>query len=706
VSLLRQASTAWGRLPREARDTLFLVAVSAWTLAPHLWRKPAWLGLGVVALLAWRVHLAVQSRPLPGRWTIIALLALAAGMTAWREGTLLGKDAGVSMLVVLMALKTLELRARRDAMVVFFLGFFLVLTHFLYSQSLLTALAMGVAVWGLMTALVLAHMPAGRPALRQAGAVALRAAAFGTPVMVALFLLFPRIGPLWGLPSDAVGRTGLSGTLELGGVAEIAADDSIALRVRFDGPAPAPSALYFRGPVLSWFDGRTWMRDAPTGSGRAPWMLMLPPDLETTGPRQRYEMTLEPSRLPLLPLLEGTTGPLGITPADALQAIEMRADLQWQVSPPVSSVIRVQAQAASSFRHGTRAGSYALRELVDLPAGFNPRTMAWAAELRSNPQLTTADARTLANAVLAHIRSAGFLYTFAPGTYGRDAVDEFWLDRRAGFCEHFASAFVVVMRALDVPARIVTGYQGADPTPVDGWWVVRQQYAHAWAEIWQPGEGWLRVDPTAAVAPDRIARSRNLTPPRGLVGQAFADVNPELLRTLRRTWERLDQRWNQWVLGYSRAQQFSLLERLGVQTPSLLDLARALLGLMVAAALAGLAWAAWHRRRRSPWQRTQATVARGLQRLGVPCPPHEGPRAWGQRVREVLGPGAEPLVQALLELERLRYGPQADAGARVPPQWLRRFRHQVEVARGLPRNTPPSPSPSAHTPGAALRSPP
>lgn len=681
MKLLSATHSAWQRLPREARDTLFLVAVSAWTLAPHLWRKPAWLGLGVVALLVWRVHLAVKSKPLPGRWTIVALLALAAALTGWREGTLLGKDAGVSMLVVLMALKTLELRARRDAMVVFFLGFFLVLTHFLYSQSLATALAMAVAVWGLMTALVLAHMPAGRPALRQASAVALRAAAFGTPVMVALFLLFPRIGPLWGLPSDAVGRTGLSGTLELGSVAEIAADDSIALRVRFEGPAPPPSAMYFRGPVLSWFDGRTWTRDAPPGSGRAPWVLMLPPDLEPGGARLRYETILEPSRLPMLPLLEGTTGPLEVKPADALQSVEQRGDLQWQVSPPVSSVISVKSQAWSSFRHGTRAGSFALRELVDLPAGFNPRTMAWAAELRRRPELATADARTLATAVLAHIRSAGFLYTFTPGTYGRDAIDEFWLDRRAGFCEHFASAFVVVMRALDVPARIVTGYQGADPAPVDGWWVVRQQYAHAWAEIWQPGEGWLRVDPTAAVAPERITRSRSLPPPRGFVGQALTNVNPELLLSLRRAWERVDQRWNQWVLGYSKSQQMNLLKGLGVEMPDLTDLSRALVALLVSAALAGAVWAAWDRRRRTPWERTQAFVARRLLRLGIACAPHEGPRSWALRVQQSMGMAGESVAQALLELERLRYGPQADAGGPVPKAWRVQFGQRVEEAR-------------------------
>ena len=423
---------------------------------------------------------------------------------------------------------------------------------------------------------------------------------------------------------------------------------------------------------------------------------MLPPDLEGAGPRLRYEMTLEASRLPLLPLLEGTTAPLEVTPGDAFQAITQRSDLQWQVSPPVSSVVQVQAQAWSGFRHGTRAGSFALRELVDLPPGFNPRTMAWAAELRRNPQLATADARTLANAVLAHVRSAGFLYTFTPGTYGRDAVDEFWLDRRAGFCEHFASAFVMVMRALDVPARIVTGYQGADPTPVDGWWVVRQRHAHAWAEIWQPGEGWLRVDPTAAVAPERIERSRNLAPPRGLVGQALANVNPELLLTLRRAWERVDQRWNQWVLGYTKTQQLDLLKKMGVEMPDLTDLSRALVGLLVAAALAGAIWAAWDRRRRSPWERTQAFVARRLQRLGVPCPPHEGPRAWAQRVRAHLGPAGEALALTLLELERLRYGPQAAAGGTVPRAWRQHFAATARAARQH--------KPSAEDAVAAVRS--
>jgi hypothetical protein len=232
--------------------------------------------------------------------------------------------------------------------------------------------------------------------------------------------------------------------------------------------------------------------------------------------------------------------------------------------------------------------------------------------------------------------------------------------------------------------------------PVDSWWIVRQRHAHAWAEIWQPGEGWLRVDPTAAVAPERIERSRNLAPPRGLVGQAMANINPELLLSLRRAWERVDQRWNQWVLGYSKAQQLDLLKRLGVELPDLTDLSRALVGLLVAAALAGAVWAGWDRRRRSPWEQTQAFVARRLQRMGVPCPPHEGPRAWAHRVRQHLGPAGEALAQALMELERLRYGPQAGDGGKVPRAWQQRFAAAARAAREH--------KPSAGDPAAAVRS--
>lgn len=669
----RASLGAWQLWPRETRDTLFQLLVIGSTVMPHLGHLPLWCGALTALVLAWRAQLALVGGPLPGRWKVIAVLAVAVALTAWTERTLLGKEAGVTLLVVLMALKTLELRARRDAMVVFLLGFFLVLTHCLYSQSLLTALAMAVSTWGLLTALVLANMPVGKPPLWRAARVAARSALLGLPLMAALFLLFPRFGPLWGLPQDSGGRTGLSGTLRLGGLADIANDESIAFRVRFDGPGPPAEALYFRGPVLSRFDGIEW-RPSIFDSQRNP---LHTPDLRTFGAPQRYEMLLEPIRLALLPLLEAT-------PADAASAPQLPgwspwlgSDLQWHTDRLVGERLRLRAEAYTRFSHGQQIGPHELDAMRRLPTGFNPRTLAWARQWRE--QLGEVDARTLALALLAFIRQADFVYTLQPGSYGGDAIDEFWLDRRQGFCEHFATAFVVVMRALDVPARVVTGYQGAEPPDADGFRTVRQSHAHAWAEYWLPGAGWQRADPTAAVAPERVRASRPLPVPVGLMAGAFNTMNPALASQIRRAWELLDNRWNQWVMGYSRSTQFDLLKRLGVRQPDWADLARALVGLLAAAATAGALWAWWDRRRQDPWQRLQRRLIQRLQAVGVPARAHHPPRTLAVLVRQRHGDAGQALALALESLDRQRYAP---GGKRLPDRrWWSGFR---QAAARLP----------------------
>lgn len=673
--------TTLRHLPRDARDTLFVLAVIAWTILPHAAHLAPWcIALAGIILVA-RARLALAGGALPSRWTLAAVLALAVGLTLASESTLLGKEAGVTMLVVLMALKTLELRARRDAMVVFLLGFFIVLTHFLYSQSVLTALAMLVAVWGLLTALALAHMPVGQPSLAAAARVAARAALLGVPVMVALFVLFPRIAPLWGLPQDAGGRTGLSGTLSLGGVAEIANDESIALRVRFSGAVPASESMYFRGPVLADFDGREWRqrRGPPAFADVAESAAQL------LGAPLAYEMTVEPSRLAMLPTLELTPDRPGAAPQlDGFNA-RARPEADWALDRPLAERVRVQAQAWPSHRLGAQASAPRLRADLELPPAASPRTRAWAAELRNRPELRDADAPALVEAVLAHIRSGGYDYTLAPGSYAGDAIDAFWLDRKQGFCEHFAASFVVVMRALDVPARIVTGYQGADPVPVDGWYVVRNSNAHAWAEVWIAGQGWMRVDPTAAVAPDRIRRGEGLPPRAGLVEGALRNVDPALAAGLRALWERMDNRWNQWVLNYSRRQQFDLLELLGVRAPDWRDLGVALGALLSAAALAAAGWALWDRQRQDPWQRLHQRIAERLAQLGVPVARHEPPRTRAARVRATIGPAGEPVARALERLDHLRYGPRAIA--RPDRRWWRQF--DAEATRLHAARIPP-----------------
>jgi transglutaminase-like putative cysteine protease len=462
-----------------------------------------------------------------------------------------------------------------------------------------------------------------------------------------MFVLFPRIGPLWGVPGDAQAKTGLSNTMHMGSVAEFAQDDSISLRVRFDGPPPSPGVLYFRGPVLTRFDGSEW-RVANFDSVDT---LRAPSNLQVRGTPVHYEMTLEPLRLASLPLLEAT----GVAPVLEGYRTLALPDLQWLADRPVIERLRFRAEAWPQFTHGPRTSTLALREDLELPAGYNPRTLAWAAELRRNPAYAQAGPRVLAAALMNHIRTQRYTYTVAPGVYGRDAVDEFWLDRREGFCEHFAAAFVVIMRALNVPARIVTGFQGTDATPVDGYYAVRQSSAHAWAEYWEPGTGWVRADPTAAVAPDRINRGSRLAPKPGLVAGALGNVSPALLASLRDGWEAVNNRWNQWVLNYSRGQQIDVLKSLGVDSPSWEDLALLLIAALSSLALGVAAWAWWDRHRIDPWVRQMERLRAALRRLGLDSAAHEAPRALAARVRSRYGADGDALAALLDVLERQRY---------------------------------------------------
>lgn len=668
-------SHGWSRLPRDMRDSFFLLGVITAVMAPHAGHLPLWATALTGLVLLWRGQIAWRQRPLPSRWWLLAVMAAYASLTWLSYRTLIGRDAGITLLVMLMALKTLELRARRDAFVVFFLGFFLVLAQFLYSQSLLTALGALLSLWGLLAAVVLAQMPTGVPSIAIAARRAASTTALGLPVMVLLFVLFPRIAPLWGVPTEAIGRTGLSNQLEFGAMNEIANDDSIAMRLRFQGPPPPPDQRYFRGPVLTRFDGKTWR--APDARPGQSW-LRGRDELATRGPALNYEMTLEPLRIPVLPLLEMSPGAVGSELALTDLTVIRGAELQWLSPRPITERLRLQTSAHLAWQAGLGRSRFQQAADLELPAGRNPRAIAWARELARQPQFAgLADgprAESLAAALLEHVRTHDFLYTLSPGRYGEtspDVIDEFWLDRRLGFCEHFASAFVVLMRAMGVPARIVTGFQGWDAEPQDGYLVVRNANAHAWAEYWVEGKGWLRSDPTAAVAPNRVTQGLALRPEPGVIGQ----LNPTLWRALRNGWETIDNRWQQLVLNYSRQSQFDLLKRLGFAQPDWTALGQALAGVILALALAATAWIRWSSRPHDAWSRERARIAAVLARAGVAVPAHESPAAWARALRRQLGQKAEPAAQWLEKLERSRYA--ADA---TPPAWAE-FRAAARMLR-------------------------
>ena len=654
-------------LPRDARDTLFLLCVIAWVIAPQMTVLPVWASVLASTLLLWRGWLAFKGLPLPGRWVLAVPLVLAIVGTLYTHRTLLGRDAGVTLIVMLLALKMLELRARRDAMVVFFLGFFTMLSNFFFSQSLFTAAAMLIALLGLLTALVNAHMPVGRPPLSQALRTAGTMALMGAPIMVALFMLFPRMAPLWGMPSDTMaGRSGLSGVMKVGQMAELALDDSVAMRVRFDTPdgaAPPQSALYFRGPVFARFDGVEWLPLAGRTGDFTLARSVTPANLQVQGDPVRYEVTLEPHQRPWLLLLDAAVDKPVIAGMDTF----MTQDLQWLTARPITDILRYKATSYPQFTHGTGIPSAYLRAYTELPAGFNPRTLALAQQMQNDPQITgtappgPAAVQALVNAALARLRTGGYLYTLEPGVYGQHTADEFWFDRKEGFCEHIASAFVVLMRALDIPARIVTGYQGGDRNAVDNAWTVRQSDAHAWAEVWIAPRGWVRVDPTGAVSPGRVGAFQRLRAPQGAFASAMGTViSPGMAQQMRAVWEAVNNGWNQWVLNYTQSRQLDLLKALGFESPSWQDLTMMLGVLTLIGAVGGMGWSLWERSQHDPWLRLLARARQRLARAGLVLPDSLPPRAMAERVQAQFGAPATAVADWLLRLERLHYAPHPE----------------------------------------------
>ena len=560
-------SAAIARREREVRDTLWLLLTMAWVLAPHAAELPLWCSVSIALLIAWRAWLTWTGRRLPNRWIPIALTCLA-GIIVWLQfRTIFGKDAGVAYVTLLLGLKLLEMRARRDIFVVIFLCLFVMLTSLFDSQSMAMAAMLVAGTWMLVTALVSEQFAAHEPPFGVKAGIAARLVLFALPLMGVLFVLFPRIeGPLWGMPSDAyTSKTGLSEVMAPGSFTRLFESRAMAFRVRFDGRVPLPAERYWRGPVLGAFDGRAWT-PLPARTTPADRRIVVDPASAVD-----YVVTLEPSDRPWLFALDVTTA----RPVATALSARLRSDLQMISEAPIHSRVNYGARAYTRYHAGVDEDRVRLQDWLELPPGFDPRTHAFAARMqadedraeeRAGRRLSARErARRMIDGVLTMIRTQDFVYTLEPPALGRDSVDEFLFDTRRGYCEHYASAFVFLMRALDIPARVVTGYQGGEINPVDQMLEVRQRDAHAWAEAWIAGEGWIRVDPTAAVAPERIERGAA----EAFAGAQGLDGDGSWLATLaRRTrfnWDAIGNAWDQWVLAYNGDRQSGLLSGFGIE---------------------------------------------------------------------------------------------------------------------------------------------
>ena len=633
-----------------ATGVLHLLAVLVVVLLPHLPHLPPWLWLALAAAVVWRIAATLRGwQPLPTLWRGGLTLAACAGVFA-SYGRVNGLNAGVALLSVMAALKLTELRTRRDVRVLIALMYFILVTHFLYSQELWMAAYLLVCAW-LITAVLIESSHGGdlppRRSLRLSATLMLQA----LPLMAVIFVLFPRIpGPLWGLPSDSgAARAGLSDSMAPGDIQRLILSDAVAFRVRFNGPPPPPPQRYWRGPVFSFFDGRSWR---PGLANR----VEAAPALKLRGPAVRYQITLEPSRSRWLFALDLPD------PSALPDHAQLDGDAVLLAGKDVRERRLYALRSHPDYTLQPRLDPRLRRENLKLPPYGNPKSRALAQQWRKQG---LDDAAVIA-AALRMFRQQDFHYTLEPPPLGHDSIDEFLFRTRAGFCEHYASSFTFLMRAAGIPARVVTGYQGGERNGVGDYYIVRDSDAHAWSEVWLSGRGWVREDPTAAVAPSRI--DRGIDAALGDTSGLPAFLNPQWRKSWRYAidarWDWVNTQWNRWFLAYGPDLQQRLMSALG-----LVDWSRMILALTAAITfiLATLGVVIlWQTRvivtedtSRRLWNR----AVRKLGRLGLRQQPGEGAQDFAARVcaaQPALTPWMQTLCAAYLHA---RYLDPDDAGA-------------------------------------------
>jgi len=649
-------------IPRIA--LIWLLVAQLLVILPHLGHLPAWIVGLWLGCVGWRIQIFRMRASYPAGWVKAALMLGTALGVYLSRGRLVGLEAGVVLLIAAFILKLVEMRSRRDALVLVFLGFFAVATACLFEDGILAAFYYLLPLTALLAALVglqqsaLAADP--RASLRLAGSLLAQAA----PLMLLLFIFFPRMEPLWSMPGPRDrGVTGLSDSMTPGDIAELGQSGALAFRAAFQGPMPARERLYWRALTLEHFDGRRWSQSV--ASQHAP-----PPVWERRGEPVDYSIVMQPSNQPWLYSLDVAAS----GPGDA----RLMGDFRLQQRRPVDRPLLYRVSSWPDALREPEGAGPALQRALQLPERGNPRSRAWGVELRRRHQHPEA----VVQALLLHFNRESFHYTLKPPLLGHDSVDEFLFASRQGFCEHYASAMTFVLRAAGVPARVVTGYQGGEINPAGNYLLVHQFDAHAWVEYWQPQRGWVTVDPTFQVAPERIQRGleQALGEEQDFLGEAPLSLaryrGIGWLNSLRLSWDNLNYAWQRWVLGYQGEQQMQVLRNwFGSADLRLLGLVAVGAVALLLAALALWLFKPW-RREGDAQQRLFRRFERLLARHGLRREPGEGPRAFAERAARRL-PAQAGAIQAFVVLfEAQRYAGREGAPGELARS-LRRLRRAL-----------------------------
>ena len=663
------------------RNALVWIIISLFALvAPHASRLPIWiLALYAVAVI-WRLQVHRGRWSFPGRWVkVVMILSGFVGIYA-SYGSFVGLEPTVALLLIAFALKLLELSHRKDAYVLLFLGYFICLTQFLFSQDLLVTLYALVSVTVVTTALVAIHRPGEHQfklgTLHVASVMLLQA----LPLMIVLFFLFPRFGPLWTVPiKNHTAKTGMSDFMKPGDVASLSQSADVAFRVKFDGEIPVKSALYWRGLVLSRIEQGVWSAlsfyDLPANQLR-------PQEVIIGGEPIRYNVIMEPTQQRWLYGLKYARSDTRTVMQTSDFRLFSPTLIETEFMYTVDSWTDVPVEETlSDWRRTTE---------TQLPPTGNAKTRKLSLELREQAGSNAA----FVDLVLDRFRVEPYVYTLRPGLLPeQDSIDAFLFQSQRGFCEHYASAFVFMMRAAGVPARVVAGYQGGEINPINKTVIVHQFDAHAWAEVWLASRGWVRVDPTAAISPLRIefgleeamASEGSFLSTMLLSPARYRSI--PLLNLLRLRYDALTYRWQTWVVGFDSERQFNLLRSFFGETTAkafaiLLLGSWALVLLPVAISL----FRAPDIEPVRPLAKHYRIFCKRLARLDLIRGPGETPSQFAQRVAEEFPDYAEQLWQITDLYNQLAYA-DAQRSAGNAAQSLQHFARMINRFRPKRRSS-------------------
>jgi hypothetical protein len=649
MSLLRSRKPAPAAVGQRSFDLLSLSM--AFVLVVNAAHLPWWLSVALAFILGWRWWQRRQrSGRVPG-WIKLPLLALLTLAVIVQYGNLFGRAPGTALAIGLLVLKLLETETLRDVRVGVSFACFTLMTALLFDQGLVSTVVIALGLLPALATLRSLEPAQTADSLPRSLLPALTLLASALPLALLAFVLVPRLSsPLWGAPSQDQARTGLSERMSPGGFTDLLIDDHPAMRVTFDDAPPPPDQRYFRAFVMAYYDGVSWTyRD--TGH--------QPPVALNVAHSIHYQIRLLPTHRRVLPTLD--------VPIDSPADATMRRDRVVIAAKPVNDAITYSLNSATAYQLEPRLGIHHERWL-QLPAGFNPRTLALG---RSWRQHYGDDDAAIVRAALALFHDGGFRYTLAPAPLGRNAMDDFLFDTREGFCEHYSSAFTVLMRAAGIPARVVTGYQGGYWNKLGHYLLVRNSDAHAWSEVWLAGRGWVRADPTGAVRPERVSLGAEAA-----AGDQLDWYRRDWLQGLRNRWDVVNRWWDQGVVGFDALRQRGLLTPFGIR-----DTDTATLGVLLAIGSVlfiaiGLAWALLRRQPADPLLHALRELERKLARRGIARRVGEGPQHYLGRAARALPAQREELTALTRRYLDLRY-----AHDEPPPESVHAFRRAVRDFR-------------------------